>query len=208
MKLVILGAGGFAREALGWVLQSCPQYNHITFYDRNSNGKEHIFAYPVVNRLDFEWMRGLNFLPAVGDPSLRKGLYEMAVAHGLVPCHPIVHPSVVTGLQVEVGLGSIICPGSVLTTNIKIGKGFLGNLNTTVGHDAQLGDFVTLNPGVSVSGNCQIGDRVLIGTGAVLREKIKIASDSTIGMGAVVIKDCVTGTYIGNPARPLTKILN
>lgn len=206
MKLVILGAGGFAREALGWILQSEPKYDHFTFYDRNASPNQHILAYPVVNRLDFDWMRGLPFLPAVGDPGLRKGLYDMGVAHGLVPCQPIVHSAVVTGISVEVGVGSIICPGAVLTTSIRVGRGFLMNLNATVGHDCQIGDFCTVNPGANISGGCEIGERVLIGTNAVLREKIKIASNSTIGAGAVVVKDCSIGTWIGNPARPLTRI--
>jgi sugar O-acyltransferase (sialic acid O-acetyltransferase NeuD family) len=204
MKLVILGAGGFAREAYSWVIQSAPHYNHFTFYDQNGKKNDHIYSYPVINNLDHRWVHGQHFLVAVGDPGTRKALWEKAVAHGMIPCDPIVHPRAVTGLEVEVGRGSIICPGAVLTTKIRAGRGLLVNLNATIGHDCQLGDFVTLSPGANVSGNCTLGDRIYVGSNAVLREKIAIPSDTTIGMGAVVAKTITqVGTFVGNPARPL-----
>ena len=39
----------------------------------------------------------------------------------------------------EIGAGSIITAGCIITTNIKIGKHSHLNLHTTIGHDCELG---------------------------------------------------------------------
>jgi sugar O-acyltransferase (sialic acid O-acetyltransferase NeuD family) len=103
---------------------------------------------------------------------------------------------------VEVGAGSIICAGCVLTCQISLGKHCHLNLNTTVGHDCTFGDFCTVAPGVNISGNCTFGNRVDVGTQAAFRQHVRVCDDAVIGMGAVVVKDIVeAGTYVGVPAK-------
>ena len=51
----------------------------------------------------------------------------------------------------------------------------------------------------------RIGDRVYIGSNATILP-VTICSDVVIGAGAVVTRDILApGTYVGNPARPLSK---
>jgi sugar O-acyltransferase (sialic acid O-acetyltransferase NeuD family) len=93
--------------------------------------------------------------------------------------------------------GTIICPGTIITTGVRIGRHCIVNLNCTIGHGAQIGDFVTLSPGVHVSGNVTIGKLCNIGTGTVIREGVTICDDVIIGAGAVIVKDITDpGTYI------------
>jgi acetyltransferase-like isoleucine patch superfamily enzyme len=50
-----------------------------------------------------------------------------------------------------------------------------------------------------------IGNRVSIGSGATILP-VKICDDVVVGAGAVVTKDiAVSGSYVGNPARLLTR---
>jgi sugar O-acyltransferase (sialic acid O-acetyltransferase NeuD family) len=206
MGLIIFGASGFARECLTWVLQS-KQYNVKGFYSDDAKRGDKIFDYNVVNALPKHW-NAHQFLVAVGDPAVRKYLWDKALAIGLKPCQPIINPSTVFGINVSCGPGTIICPGTVITTNVKIGAGVVINLNCTIGHDCEIGNFATISPGVNVSGNCKIGEFAYIGTGATLREKLVIESESTVGMGAVVIKNVPKGeVWVGNPARPMQKSL-
>jgi UDP-3-O-[3-hydroxymyristoyl] glucosamine N-acyltransferase len=103
-----------------------------------------------------------------------------------------------------IGEGSIICPNTILTTNIKIGNHTHLNLGSTIGHDTITGDFFTTAPGVKISGNCIIGDRVYFGTNSSVRERITICDDVTIGLNGGVVKNInEPGTYVGVPVKKI-----
>lgn len=108
--------------------------------------------------------------------------------------------------DVEIGPGALLSPFVTLTSNIRIGRCFHGNLYSYVEHDCVIGDYVTFAPGVRCNGNVTIGSRAYIGSGAIIRQGISIGAGATVGMGAVVTKDVPPGvTVIGNPARIMEK---
>ena len=113
--------------------------------------------------------------------------------------------------EVEVGEGSLLCPFTCLTSNIKIGKFFHANIYSYVAHDCVIGDYVTFAPGVKCNGNIHIEDHAYIGTGAIIKQgtpdkPLVIGKGAVIGMGAVVTKSVPAGvTVVGNPARILEK---
>lgn len=203
IPLVIIGAGGFARELYSWAAYE-PNCQVSAFLDERRVQPE-IFGIPVFK--DFSnSMRGKRFLVAVGDPLQRERLWEKALAAGMIPAQSLIHRSVIAGIEVYSSVGCIVCPGVVLTTNIRMGKGTIININATVGHDCVLGKFVTISPGANISGNCSIGDRSYIGTNSCMREKITIGNDSTLGMGSVLLKAIPDGeVWVGNPAKKLIK---
>jgi sugar O-acyltransferase (sialic acid O-acetyltransferase NeuD family) len=142
---------------------------------------------------------GVFVLVAVADPqarySLIHGLPRDVIHHTLISKNAHIYESVI-------GAGGIVCPETVVTCNVEIGKYCHLNLSTTVGHDCRIGDYFTTAPGAHISGNCVIGDRVYFGTGASVRQKIRICDDVTIGMGSIVVKDIdVPGVYAGVPAK-------
>lgn len=146
------------------------------------------------------------FVIGVGSPKIKRILVRKALASGLVPAPTIIHPrALVQGDDCEIGIGSIISPGCVITTNVRIGNYVLLNLNCTVGHDTILGDYVTCNPGCCISGNVTLGEGVMLGTGTVIREKINIAQDVQTGAQSCVVKDILDSniTVAGIPARKL-----
>lgn len=108
--------------------------------------------------------------------------------------------------DVEIGPGALLSPFVTLTSNIRIGRCFHGNLYSYVEHDCVIGDYVTFAPGVRCNGNVTIGSHAYIGSGAIIRQGISIGASATVGMGAVVTKDVPPGvTVIGNPARIMEK---
>jgi len=108
--------------------------------------------------------------------------------------------------DVEIGPGALLSPFVTLTSNIRIGRCFHGNLYSYVEHDCMIGDYVTFAPGVKCNGNVTIGDHAYVGSGAVIRQGLSVGAGATVGMGAVVTKDVPAGaTVIGNPARIMEK---
>jgi acetyltransferase-like isoleucine patch superfamily enzyme len=55
--------------------------------------------------------------------------------------------------EVELGKGAVLCPFVTLTSNIRIGQHFHGNIYSYVEHDCVIGDYVTFAPGVMCNGN-------------------------------------------------------
>jgi len=112
---------------------------------------------------------------------------------------------------IEIGEGTVICAGNILTTNIVLGKQVQINLDCTLGHDVVLSDYATLAPGVHVSGCVQIGRRAYIGTGAEIlngtqNDPIVIGDDAVIGAGACVTCSIPSGqTWVGVPAKPVRR---
>lgn len=214
-QIAIYGAGGSARE-VAWLIQSCIEdsetYQVVCFIDDNeANHGTMLNGIPVMSletaRQDYP---NAKVVGGVGTPKTRQRLMEKAAATGF-EYDTIIHPRVERSQWIEVGLGTVICAGNILTTNVILGQHVQINLDCTVGHDVIIGDYTTLAPGVHVSGCVELGQRVYVGTGAVIingtRENpIVIGNDVVIGAGACVTKSIPDGlTVVGVPAKPLRR---
>jgi len=206
--VVILGAGGFARETYWVFLEDNAEkkkWNVMGFVDDNPklHGTE-LCDIPVLG--GFEWLEqnaGKNFqvICGVGNPRLRKAIAARASALGFDFC-TVVHPAVRMSRWVELGAGSIVTAGSILTTQIKIGPHTIVNLDTTIGHDTIVGAYCNINPGCHISGCVKFGDGVDFGTGAVIVHGKSVGDWSIIGAGAVVAEDIPSHvTAVGVPCR-------
>lgn len=196
MKKGIFGAGGFGRE----VYFSLPvniQKKTFFFVDDEFwvNNDDKILPFSKFDPETYE------LIVAVGNPSDRKKIVDLLPKNTKYFTH--IHESVIIlDDSIIIGEGSIICAGTILTTNIKIGKHSHLNLQTTVGHDTIIGDFFTSAPSVKISGNCSIGNLVYFGTNSSVKEKINICDNVTIGMNSGVIKHInEKGTYVGTPCK-------
>lgn len=193
MKKAIIGAGGFAREIKAHI----GDYTLKCFVDDQYWKENTEYIYPLSEFDPNEY----EVLVAIGDPKDRFDMIQKLPNE--TKYFKYIHPSVqILGYDVQIGDGSIICAGTILTTNIKIGKHCHLNLHTTIGHDCEIGDYFTTAPGAKISGNCKISDCVYVGTNASIKQKMSICGFSTIGMNAAVVKNITEpGTYIGVPAK-------
>ena len=206
-ELVIVGAGGFAREAL-WVAQRCgiPVRGFLVDYPEMQGTRIHNL--PVLGHIN-EWCSHdeCDFVIAIGAPRGKASVHARMLSLGSPSFATLVDPSVLLGNNITVEPGSIICAGVICTTDIHIGKHVIININCTLGHDVQLGDFATVAPISAISGNVDIHTLAEIGTGAAIREKTVIGRGAVVGMGAVVTRDVPENTVVvGNPAKVLKQI--
>ena len=140
---------------------------------------------------------------AIGNPRDRFDIVQRLPKETKYFTH--IHPSVqILGNDVEIGEGSIICAGTIITTNVKIGNHTHLNLQTTIGHDCNIGNYFTTAPGAKISGNCKIYDCVYVGTNTSIKENTSIHSLTTIGSNATVVKNIEEpGTYVGVPTKKI-----
>ena len=192
-ELAIIGAGGFGKEVKQWALMSqATGLFPITFYV-----SDHLAAPPIRPLSQLDPDRSLAVV-AIGDPNARAKVVQ-GLRHGQ-RFTTVTHKTAIN--QSESNDGLIMCPFSVITTDVTIGKHVHLNLHSDIGHDCTIGDYVTLSPSARVSGKCTIGNRVYIGSNAVIREGVGICDDVTIGAGSVVLRNITeAGTYVGVPAK-------
>jgi sugar O-acyltransferase (sialic acid O-acetyltransferase NeuD family) len=207
-KVVIIGAGGFGREVLDVfeaVNQAKPTYEILGFIVEPGyqNPGTILNDIPILGYYDWleENKADVQAICGVGAPEQRRRLIHKAEKIGVQFC-TVIHPNAIYTRWMEVGTGSIITAGCILTNNIYIGNHVHLNLDCTVGHDVIIEDFVTVSPGVHISGNVKLREGSFIGTGANLIEGKEIGAWSVVGAGCAVIKDVEPNTLVvGVPGK-------
>ena len=210
-NILIIGAGGFGRE-VEWLINRINnsnnnQWNLIGYVDDNIQKGTAITKLKVVYNTDelLKLEEKTNVVIAIGNAKVRKLIYNKIKENKNLSFPNLVDPSAIIG-EVDMGIGNIICAGTIATVNIKINNFNIINLDCTIGHDDVLTDFITVYPSVNISGNTTINEVVEIGTGTQIIQGKNICSNVIIGAGAVVVKDIEEeGTYIGIPVKKIVK---
>jgi sugar O-acyltransferase (sialic acid O-acetyltransferase NeuD family) len=195
MKKALIGAGGFADEVKAHMgLFDMVSFVDAVYYKENDKNIKPLSQF---NPTEYE------VLIAIGDPAAREEIVNRLPKE--TKYFTFIHPSaMILGNDVEIGYGSIICAGTIVTTNCKIGNHTHLNLMSTIGHDCIIGDFFTTAPGAKISGNCNIGKCVYVGTNASIKQKINICDYTTIGLNAGVVKHIEeSGVYAGTPTKKI-----
>jgi sugar O-acyltransferase (sialic acid O-acetyltransferase NeuD family) len=205
--IAIYGAGGFAREVLELLRDTCRNggpWNPVAFISDDATQKGLVLnGVPVMDLDAARAACGGSFAVAlgVGSPVTKWKLAQRL--RDLAPEFPaLIHPSVTRSAHVSVERGVVITAGNILTANIVVREFSMINLACTVGHDAVIGPFATLAPGVNVSGGVRIGEGADIGTGTSILPNVAVGEWSVVGAGAVVAQDVPPNvTAVGVPAK-------
>jgi len=210
VRLVIVGCGGFGREVQDVVeavnaAEASPRFDLLGYVDDSPTPENLDRVARRGSRVvgDLDWLEGaprdVHYVIGIGSPAVKA---RIDARLGDRPSPVLVHPRATVGGDVEFGPGTIVCAGTVLTTNIRVGRHVHVNLLCSVGHDGVIGDHVSINPLVAVSGDVVLGDRVMVGTHAAILQGRRIGDDAVVGGAAMVVKDVPAGlTVKGVPAK-------
>jgi sugar O-acyltransferase (sialic acid O-acetyltransferase NeuD family) len=207
--VVIVGVGGLGRECSQWVEDINAErrtFNVLGFLDDDTS-KHGTLSHdlPVLGATDWLADRSgkVAVIVGIGITPVKRRVVEKLLPYAAG--FPILrHPRAVVGRYVEIGEGSVLSPGVILTTDIRIGRFVTLNFDLTVGHDSTVADYVTLAPGVHVSGNVHIGEGADLGAGAVTVPGVAIGAWTVVGAGAAVTRSLPENcTAVGVPARPI-----
>lgn len=198
VEAVVVGAGGFGREALDvieahnsaypqaaiTVLGIADDAPSTTNLDR-LEARGYVYLGTISDVINAH--RSIDYVLGVGSPAARTAIDVRLTVAGWHPV-TIIHPAAVLGSMTQIGEGAIICAGVNVSTNVTLGRHVHLNPNATLGHDAALGDHVSVNPSAVISGEVTIGPGTLIGAGAIILQQLTVGAKSTIGAGSVVTK--------------------
>lgn len=211
--MIIVGAKGFAKEVLE-ILHQNNQLEGLAFYDDvNQELPDLLYnKFPVLKnetQVKEHFHRyGNDFTIGIGGPLLRQKMQQKFEALGGKVISTISPSAEIGSYEVEIGVGTNVLSGAILSNSIYVGKGNIIYYNTIVTHDVVTGNYVEISPGAKLLGRCSVGAFSSIGCNAVILPDVNVGRNVIIGAGAVVTKDlpdnCVA---TGIPAK-IIKINN
>jgi sugar O-acyltransferase (sialic acid O-acetyltransferase NeuD family) len=212
-KLLLVGAGGLAREAAEAVRAAnsvSPTWDLLGFVDDDPAKQGSVVGgIPVLGPVEtVHDHRSAFVLICPGRPDNyvarlllvdRLGLDDERYA-------TVIHPTATVGTTCDVGAGSVLLAHVDLTADVTVGRHVVVMPQVVLTHDVRLDDFVTIASGVRLGGACHVGRGAYLGSGASLREGIAVGEWAMVGMGSVVTRNVpAKRMWYGVPARDVSR---
>ena len=184
--LIIIGAGGFAKELLGYI-------NHDKskglLEDINLKGilVDYFEHYKKLNEplnylgkiREYEIQKNDIFIIAIGENPGRNIIIDYLESQN-AKFFSYIHSSCYVNPSAKFEEGLIMAPFSIINANVKLGKHAFINSFSGIGHDCVVGDRAILYPYAAINGNCTIGNNLTMGTKATVFPKTNLGNNCTI----------------------------
>ena len=209
--LIIIGAGGFGREAMeialdiqednpniGWRMRGFITDIPGDFYDKNTLG------YDIIDDISHhEVQKNAVYVFAIADISFRERMTKHFLNAGAKFVN-LIHPSAIIGRTVVMGVGNIISPRVTITCNVDMGNFIRIGGGTSIGHDVKIGDYATISGTCGINGYAEIGRGAFVGSHGVICPHAVVGEYATVGTGSVVLRSVKPHISVyGNPAKKL-----
>ena len=210
--MLVIGAKGFATEVLE-VLKQMNALENLVFYDDvNLGGTNFLYKeFEILTKIDqartyFE-KTDCQFTLGIGNPFLRKMLYDKFTSIGGMVCSTISSQALIGSYDVSIGNGTNVLSGAIFSNSTTIGLCGIVYYNSIITHDCEIGDFVEISPAVTILGGAVIGSYTHIGANSTILPRVKIGDNVVIGAGSVVTKDIPDNCLaMGSPARIIKRL--
>lgn len=209
--LLVLGAGGLARETLELVAavnRQEPTWDVVGVLDDDParhgttvGGALVLGATDAV--ADHPGALVTACVASPGDPLRR---LRLVARLGLEPERyaTLVHPAAVVPASAAFGPGCVLHATTVLTADVALGAHVAIMPAVVLTHDDVVGDGATFGAGARLAGGVTVGRGAYVGAGALVREGVTIGDGAVVGMGAVLTRSVPAGeVWAGVPARRL-----
>lgn len=206
--LIIIGAGGYAREVYNFALNSKgynSDYDIKGLLDPDEHSLDQFEGYPPIlgDEITYSFCEDDIFITAIGDNLLRKKIVSIVESKG-GHFATLIHNTAIVNSNVKIGSGSIIQPYAYVGADTKIGNHtYIQNCNV-IGHDVVIGNYCRIDCNVVFVGGTKAEDYVTVHTNTVINHKVIVGENSIVGACSFVIRKVKPNTtVIGNPAKTL-----
>lgn len=202
-KLIIVGAGGYAKSVLDSV-------DHMNFQmvgfldDIKPKGSDHQ-GFPVLgNTIDcLEHPEEYVYFVAIGNNSKRKAWFDKLKERNLSLIN-VIDKSALVSQAATIGEGSFIGKLAILNHGSSVGDNCVINTRALVEHGCHIKDHVNISTNATLNGDVICEEGSFVGSGTVINGQLTIGTWALVGSGAVVIKDVKPHTtVVGVPAKEI-----
>ena len=202
-KLIIVGAGGYAKSVLDSV-------DHMNFEmagyidDIKEKGVYHQ-GYPVLgNTIDcIENPETFVYFVAIGNKSKRKLWFDRLKERNLSLIN-VIDKSAIVSHAATLGEGCFIGKLAILNHGSSVGDNCVINTRALIEHGCCIKDHVNISTNSTLNGDVICENGSFIGSGTVINGQLTIGEWALVGSGAVVIRDVKERTVVvGVPAKEI-----
>ena len=145
-KLIIIGASGHGKVVADIAIKM-NKWQSIAFLDDDESIKTSM-GLEVIGKTAhaFSYKDEADYFVAIGSNTTREKIQKKLIEQRLNVVS-LIHPSVVIGKDVEIGIGSVVMAGVVINSSSRIGNGCIINTSSSLDHDNVIEDYVHISPG-------------------------------------------------------------
>lgn len=205
MNLVIIGAGGLAREVFDLaniIFANDVDFKIKGFLSKEDTGITNMGYPPILGNSEQYNPEGEDvFFCAIGNVQRRKIAVENILKKGGKFIN-LIHPTAQISPSVKLGMGIAIKSYCVIASDVTIGDFSYFQSSVIMGHDVSIGAYCHVNSFAFFAGNVEVQQLVTVNAGAKILQKVCLETASVIGIGSVVIHKVKQGaTVFGVPAK-------
>lgn len=210
-NLVLIGGGNQAHYTID-IIEKEGKYNIIGIIDSIHDINSERFGYKIIGRqenilqLIEEYSIDVGVI-SIGDNWSRYIVYNKILEQ--VPNFEFVnaiHPSVIVGNNVIMGVGIVAMAGCIFNPKSKIGNFTFFATGAQVEHDCQIDEFSSISAGSITGGYVKLGKFSAITLGVTVIDRLEIGSNTVVGSGSLVTKSLPDNVLAyGHPAKIIRK---
>lgn len=193
-NILLFGAGTHVEYCID-IIEREGKYTIAGLIDSQKEIGSSVAGYEILGRQDelpeLTKRLGINTgLITIGDNYSRFLVYREILS--LVPEFRFVnaiHPSVIIGKNVSIGMGVVMMAGCIINPNSKIGDFTFFATGAQVEHDNRIMEFASVSAGSITGGKVVIEPFAAITLGVIIADRLTIGENTVVGSGSLVLKD-------------------
>ena len=210
-NIVIIGGGNQAHYTID-IIEKENKYNIIGIIDSIHEIGSDRFGYEILGRQE-------NIVEIIKKYQIQGGLITIGDNWGryivsnqilnLVPNFEFVnaiHPSVIIGNNVKLGIGITAMAGVIFNPKSVIGDFTFFATGAQIEHDCVISDFASVSAGSIMGGYVKLGKFSALTLGVTVLDRLEIGENTVVGAGSLVLKSLPSDVLVyGNPASIIKK---
>lgn len=198
-KLIIIGAGGFAKSVIDSLDHG--EYSIEGFLDSIKSGTHQ--GYPILGHSleDVSSLSEYKFFIAIGDPDDR-ALWLQKIKNENLETINIIDKTAIVSTRTNLGTCIYVGKMAIINCDSMLEDGVVINTRALVEHGNYISYCSNISTNVVLNGDVYVGEKTFIGSCTVVNGQLSIGDGVIIGSGSVVIRN-VPGHVVvaGAPTR-------
>jgi len=206
-KIILIGGGTHVQKYID-IIQKENKYQILGIVDDNIKVGDELFGFPILGgKEDLQVITKKynvnNGIITIGDNWIRKNIFDYV--SDLVPSFKwvnAIHPSVIIGSNVTLGVGVIAMAGVIFNPGAFIGNFTFYATGCQIEHDCNIGDFASVSAGSVLGGFVSVGRYSAITMNVTIFDRLSIGDNTVVGSASLVTKSLPSNVLAyGNPTK-------